>query len=341
MAKQPGLTLSALQTSLARGTIAPVYLVVGTEHFLSAEAVRLITDAVLPQGTARARHLYHGDETDLATVLGDLKTPDLFSPTRLVVVSPADHFVQKHGSALASYVQHPASGATLVLVLDKLDARVKVAKAVDNAGGLVTCTRLYEREVPAWVLARVKAMNREIEHDAAALLADFLGTDLALLASELEKLVIYLGDRRKITAQDVEAVSLRDRGRQIFELTDAVGRRQPARMLAVLSGLLAQGERPAGILFMVARHMRRLWAAKELIANGSQPFAAAHALGVRYFIDQFLEQVNTFTARELRANCSALLRCEATLKSASSDDRVLLETTFLRLTHRPAKVGSR
>lgn len=338
-AKQPGIPISALQSRLAQGKIASVHLIAGPEHFLADEAVRSIADAIRATSGDCARSFYRGDEAELATVLDDVRTRNLFSPKRLVVVSPADGFVQEHSAALAKFVAAPPAGGFLVLVASKVDGRLKLAKDLEKLGGLVNCARLYQRDIVTWIMARVRAMNRQLDSAAAALLADFLGTDLGALAAELEKLAAYVADRKRITADDVEAVSLRDRTRSIFELTDAVGRRQTGQALAILNGLLDQGERASGILFMVSRHMRRLWAAKELIEQGRDPLAAAHAVGVFHFVEQFLGQARAFTIRDLRRHCAALVRCEARLKTSRMSDRILLETTFIRLTQPPQRAA--
>jgi DNA polymerase-3 subunit delta len=333
--KQSGLTFSGLRSALDQGKIASLYLIAGQEHFLAEEAVRAISEAVTSRSGDCERGLHHGDNVDLATVLDTLRTPGLFSPTRLVIVSPADRFVEKYQKGLGAYAAAPASNSHLLLVVDKIDARKKLAKDTQTAGGVIACNRLYERDFVPWITARAKAMGRRVNSAAASLLLEFLGTDLALLASELEKLAVYIGDRKKITAKDVENVSLRDRGRETYELTDAIGRRQPARALTVLEGLLERGSKETGILFGVARHMRRLWTVKELVAKGAKPVDAARKVGVQYFIDQFLAQVDTFSLRELRYNCSALMKCDAALKdSVIADKRILLETAFIRLVTR-------
>lgn len=340
--KQTGLTFSALRSALDQGNIAPLYLITGQEHFLAEEAVRSITDAIESRNGECSRGLYHGDNVDLATVLDNLRTPGLFSPTPLVVVSPAGRFVEKYQNGLGAYAASPAPNSYLLLVVENVDARKKLAKAALGFDGIVACNQLYERDIVPWIMARAKSMKRQIDSAAASLLLEFLGTDLAMLASELEKLAVYIGKRKKITADDVQSVSLRDRGRATYELSDAIGRRQPARALTVLAGLLEAGTRETVILFSVSRHMRRLWTVKELVANGAKPQDAAREVGVRFFIDQFLAQVNTFSVRQLRYSCSALMKCDAALKnSLIADKRILLETTFIRLITRRKKVAAR
>ena len=340
--KQTGLTFSALRSALDQGKIAPLYLITGQEHFLAEEAARAISEAIESRNGECSRGLYHGDNVDLATVLDNLRTPGLFSPTPLVIVSPAGRFVEKYQKGLGAYAVSPAPNSFLLLLVESVDARKKLAKEALKIGGIVACNRLYERDIVPWIMARTKSMKRQIDSAAASLLLEFLGTDLALLASELEKLAVYIGKRKKITANDVQSVSLRDRGRATYELSEAIGRRQPARALTVLAGLLEAGAKETGILFGVAKHMRRLWTVKELVAKGARPNDAALQVGVRYFVDQFLAQVNTFSVRQLRYSCSALMKCDAALKdSAIADKRILLETAFIRLIMRKKRPAAR
>jgi DNA polymerase-3 subunit delta len=337
---------------LAKGAVAPVYLIVAPQPFLGDEAVRQVAGAVEARSGEPSTTSYDA-EADLATVLDDLKTPDLFASGRVVTVRPADRLVQTHVEVLAAYAASPAPGAHLLLVVGSLVGETKsgrkrrkplkaveqFARTVQKQHGLVTCSAVYERDLVPWIHARVRSLDRQIEPAAASLLAEFIGTDLAVLANELDKLTVYLGDRKRITTGDVEAVSLRDHGRIIYELTDAIGRASPADGLAVLNRLLDQGERPSRVLFFISRHMRQLWVVKERIANGEPPDTAARNVGVRYFVEKFLAQVNAFSLRQLRRNCSALTACEAKLKRSAEDDRILLETTLLGLLDRSRPRG--
>ena len=115
MAKQKGTSLPALKAQLAKDKIAPVYLLAGEDGFLADEAQRLILDAIRARAGDCSVNRYDANEAALADILDDLRTQDLFSSTRLVVVSPAAKLVQNHGASLAKYADHPAADSTLIL----------------------------------------------------------------------------------------------------------------------------------------------------------------------------------------------------------------------------------
>jgi DNA polymerase-3 subunit delta len=332
--KESGMPASAAVRRLAKSRPEPVYLIAGAEAFLAGEVVRAIAKAAGGKSSPAPTTTYDGKDVDLATLLDDLRTPDMFTPVRVVVVANAASFAQKNDAKLAEYAKSPASSGHLVLRTEKVDKCRKLLAAAKKTNAYVTCKAPYEREIVPWVRNRAKELGRTLQPAAAALLADFLGTDLGLIAAELDKLLVYAGERDTITAEDVEAISLRDRGRVVFELTDAIGGHEPGKLLAVLGDLLDRNEAVPFIIYMVSRHLRRLWAARELIEAGRSPQDAAAEVGVRYYADRFLAQARSFGIGGLRRSCYELTRCEAALKSSSVDPRVLLETTFVRLVRR-------
>jgi len=86
-----------------------------------------------------------------------------------------------------------------------------------------------------WVLEHAAAQNPpvKIEQDAARELVDALGADMMLVANELEKLMLFAGDKRQITLGDVETMVLAAKQRSLYELTDAISRRiAPGRFRA-------------------------------------------------------------------------------------------------------------
>jgi DNA polymerase-3 subunit delta len=335
--KEAGIPAAALARRLSKASPQPVYLVAGDEEFLAGEAIRAIAAAAGAKSEPAPVTYCDGGDVDIAALLDDLRTRDMFTPVRVVVVENAAAFAQKNDARLAEYVKSPATGTHLVVRTEKVDKCRRLLAATKKTSSYGTCKAPYGREMVPWITERAKSTGRAIQPQAAALLADFLGTELGLVAAELGKLAVYAGERDTITVDDVEAISLRDRGRAVYELTDAIGSREPERLLTVLGDLLDHSEPVPRIVYTVSRHLRRLWAARELMDAGRSPKQAASEVGVNYYVDRFLAQVRSFGRGGLRRACYELTRCEATLKSSGVDPRVLLETTLVRLMKRPAK----
>src|SRR5208337_5684620 len=93
-----------------------------------------------------------------------------------------------------------------------------------------------------WATEAAATEGVKLEIDAARELVDSLGGDMMMVASELEKLVLFAGDKKRITLGDVETLVLAAKQRSFYELTDAISSRDRARALAVLDAILSTGD---------------------------------------------------------------------------------------------------
>ena len=113
-----------------------------------------------------------------------------------------------------------------------------LAETLGEHCGMVELARVGEEDAMRWAVATAQAADTRLEPDAARELVDALGADMMLIASELEKLLLYTFGRGRITLGDVETMVLAAKQRSLYELTDAISSRNTARALALLHGLL-------------------------------------------------------------------------------------------------------
>jgi DNA polymerase-3 subunit delta len=163
-------------------------------------------------------------------------------------------------------------GAVLVLTASAVDARKRLYKRVREIGMVIDLTPDRERSgslspaaVDDVVRQAVRDFDKRLTPEARHLIVRRAGTDVTLLASELEKLCLYVGDRPSITEADVR-VAFRDMAESwIFDFTGALATGQVAQAVPLLRGLLEQGEPPLRLLAMIARELRFLLVARECL----------------------------------------------------------------------------
>jgi len=162
--------------------------------------------------------------------------------------------------------------AVLLLTASTVDARKRVFKRVREIGVVVDLSSARERSgalskdsVDDMVRQLVRATGKRLAPEAGELIARRAGADAAMLASELEKLCLYVGERPVIAPDDVRMV-FRDMAESwIFDFTSALAARQLGRALPLLRGLIEQGEPPLRLLAMIAREARLLLLARECL----------------------------------------------------------------------------
>ena len=177
------------------------------------------------------------------------------------------------GSTLADFLDAGVpTDAVLLFTASAVDARKRICKRIREVGAVVdfSAERLrsgaLSRDAVDELVRRVAGQaGKRLEPQAHELILRRAGTDAAVLAMELEKLCLYVGEQPAITADAVRAV-FRDLAESwIFDFTSALAGCQLAQAFPLLRGLLAQGEPHLRLLAMVARELRLLLVARECL----------------------------------------------------------------------------
>ena len=212
----------------------------------------------------------------------------------------------------------------------------------------------WEEDAVALVRERASQRNVRLVGEAGELLALLTGGDTRQVDNELEKLELYAG-RPEITEDDVRTMVPLTRAGGIFELGNALGRREVERALRLVGQLLYQGESAVGILLVaIIPTVRSLLLAKDLmdrhrLGRPAQAFgfaktlerlpaeATAHLPRKKdgtlnaYALGFAAMEAHRFTAPELRAGLEACLEANVALVTSGLDERLVLERVVITL----------
>ena len=313
--------------AVARGEIAPVYCLSG-ERYLVDAAHAAIRAAVLGQAGAAAgfnHDTFELKESGLEACLGTARTLPMMAKRRLVVGKGIDQVKADLLEPLVAYVADPNPSTCLVLIADKVDVRFKAFVALRKAGFLHVFQPLRDNALAGWLRTEARARKIEIAGDAAGALAELAGPELGRLSQALDQLALYAGVGRPITVDDVEELIAETRQRNVFELTKAIGAGDVPRALGLLANMLRNREPALRIQFMLARQMRQIWRAKELVAAGAARGEIAGAIGMSpYFLDDVLVPAKRMSRATLARAFERLYRSDVALKSSRVDEELLI-----------------
>lgn len=162
------------------------------------------------------------------------------------------------------------------------------------------------------------------------MLVESLGDDLRMLASEIDKLGTYVGEGGEIGVDDVRALTPVARQSKVFDLTDALARRDTSAALALLHELLANGESPLGIVALTAFQTRSLMQVKLLSDRGMPAHQIASAAGIAPFVvEKSLRLARRFTFAQLEAAHRTLLEIDTSLKRSRMTPELALDLLVL------------
>jgi DNA polymerase-3 subunit delta len=338
----------ALRKAMRDRSFERVYYFRGDDDFLKEGTARELVSAVLDPSTREFNlEVVRGDETSVEALDTALSTPPMFAERRMVVVRDVHALKKDSRSALERYLAHPAADLVLLLVDP---AGEDLDRAVADASFVVDFARLSDDRIPAWIVHHASSTSGvEISESAARLLHEAVGSELASLASELDKLASYSGGG-SIDEEAVRAVAGVRSGETMADLLDAVADRDAVRAVALLPVVLSQAKANAVTIIMaLATQMSAVaWgrAARDRgvpsagIQNGFYSLLKeGKAFPGRSWKDAvacWQRATQRWTSPELRRAMDELLAADISAKEARvSSEEQLLTTLVLSLCAQP------
>lgn len=347
------------------------YLFFGEETFLAEEFIEELK-RTLASSADDEFHLTRMDldETKWREVIDTARTaPFLFASWRAIVVriperrAGSDRGQDKKGDAdgeegkgakflsvldqkiLRDYFASPPSRTVLVVLragrVRKDDAIVRFFQSLPKGVFAGVEMKLLP---PAALMRRAEekanALGKTLTERAKRRLFEIIGQDLRLTLNEVEKLAVYVGEKKGIEEDDVDQATAWQRSYQSYELDDALAASDFAKGAAVLNDLLAEGERPEQIVGRLTGFFRNVLAAqtrlrersrtKEEIFRDLFPYISRNFGDLyRRKFDEFFGAVEGLSAAEMNALLGKLRKVDVRLKTTEAVPKMVLEI-FLR-----------
>jgi len=340
----------------------PAYVFVGDETFFRKRCREAIIQHLIPE-ELRDFSLFEFDlgETDLAEILDRARTPSLMAPFQVFFVKGVKTLFGRGSNeeklaAIETYCKDPNPDALLIFVADHIsipaDARrmemtdkdryERIRETLGQYCGIVELARVEEGEAVRWLAEFCATRDVKIEPDAARELVDALGGDMMMISNELEKLMLYVNEKKKITLGDVETMVLAAKQRSLYELTDAISAKDRIRALEILDAILStsEGEEAAiGHLYMLAKTFRQMLVITERNVRDTRMLWAALWQGFRvppFAAEDIIKQARRYKSkRDLTRAIRLIAKTDLALRSNPPSKRMVLEKLVLDLTAEP------
>ena len=325
-----------LLNRIKSGKVDPLYHFTGEEDFLKEEAWRKISSILVPEDLKSFNlDLLYGSETSAVEIISKVSTSPINSEKRLVVVFDVHKLSPFYKDVLLSYLPKLPDFTCLILLSPKLDPKTEKTKfysALDKLATTVKFSRLSDKQTPSWIEAKVRQYGKKIETKALQILHDYVGNNLSDLAFEIEKLVLYMGDRGSINSLDVESVVGLSKTYNFFQLNDAIGERDCKKALEILKKLFLNGEKPGTVIYRLTEHLERLIKTKDFVPQKGESLASVLKVPP-FFVQKYPRQAENFSQDELEKGLVLLYQTDVGLKSSLMPDKILMELLVYNLCH--------
>ncbi|MBE5735334.1 MAG: DNA polymerase III subunit delta [Clostridiales bacterium] len=271
------------------------YLLEGKDMFLLDNAYRLIYESLHIEMPELNEIKFKDVEIDFNLVVSSLNTPAVFSDSKVVYVDLSSKYVKvKNIDLLKEYLSEKEFYNVLVIrVADNADALKGVNTSIFED---VDCNSI-SREVAIKLLAiEAKKYGKNIASDAINNLLEYTNSDLATCMNEINKLANY--SQGDITVKDVDAIVTKTLDYKIYELTEALAKKNVAKVYEILTDLKHKKNGYMGLIGLIYTHFRRLLhvsITKLSIAEYADLFGIKE-----YPVKKCIEQSRSFKPKKLK-----------------------------------------
>jgi len=324
------------------------YILYGDDDFSSREALEGIKTGLGDAETlACSMTLFDGDKVKLSELIGACITVPFMTPHRVVLVKGLLGRLQQGGAKkgklkaktdgddwqlLAQYAGEMPPTTVLILHEGQIRKDGAVFKKLKGLADLKEFPLIRGGQLTSWIYDRAEKCGGSITSAAASQLADYIGSNLWVLASEIEKLCLYK-QGAEITDRDVTELVSYIRESNVFAVIDSLINRQRSPVVKMLHKLLSDGAAPAYLLFMITRQYRLMVQAKDMSTSKVPVGEIGGQLGIRsdWALRKLLDQSRKYSMARLEADYHKILDTDISIKTGRYNAQLALDMLIMDL----------
>ena len=344
--KRESVTFTALSKEIKSGKFRNIYVLQGEEPYYIDHLQQLIIDTALTEDQRDFNlTLFYGNNTNVRDVVSTCCQYPAFSQYKVVVVREAQLIPKQPGhkddlDIFASYAERPLASTILVICHKGATLKSKPftdALKANKSGVIFDSNKVKEgRDLEGLIVNYANSLECNIDHKATSMLADHIGTDIARLFSELDKLAM-LTDDNDITPELIERNIGISKDFNNFELEDALSRRDAEKAFRIVDYF---ERNPKNNPLVVSVAMLFSFFSNVLLAataRDKSPEGIMAVVGTRsqWRARKFIEAAQVYNTRSLINIIAFLRECDTRSKGIGSrqDSYALLKELVYKILH--------
>ncbi|MHB0867052.1 MAG: DNA polymerase III subunit delta [Thermoleophilia bacterium] len=292
-----------------------MYLISGSDGPKVELAARRLKERVIADaGTDINIDIFDALDHHAGPVIQAAGTLPFGEGVRLVMVMNAGAWRKADKDDLAAFLGDPPEYSCIALVGSGIKKNEGLYRAVEAVGQVLVFESPRPSDFPAWTREQAALRHLKLGSAEARRLVSLAGQDQRSISGELDKLAAYVGQGQVLT-EDIEALCWVSAEVRVWDLTDALGKKDRGAVFRHLEELLEARTAPTSVFFSLSRHLKSLAAVVTARERGEDARKAAAALGLKpYPARKIVEQSGNFTGEGLRAAIQIFADLDADMK---------------------------
>ena len=296
-----------------KSKIEPAYLLMGVDEFLLSSAYNLIVKYSGMQMEDLNLIKFGEGIIDMKDVVRALNTLPVFCDKKIVYLDIRMSKLNelKNIKDLQEYLECPNMSSVLIVNLGSNDI-----KFIDKNIESIDCNRLGINIVSLKIKQIANMSNKNISEETIKLLYDYTLGDLAKITVELNKLISYVGGKDSIEISDIKELVTPSLEYQVFELTDALAKKNSIRVYQIISDMKAKKDEFRTLPAIIFSHFRRLF--MVALNQDKNRMELSKLLGVKeYAVKMSMQQAGLFSKSQLKKINELLSQVDFDLKQSN------------------------
>lgn len=332
---------------IKQGTIAPVYLVLGTEFALQEQVKKTFSAQFAADDEELNQVSIDLTETPLSDAIFEANSIPFFGDRRLIIAenplfltgAKNQSSIEHNTDELIDYLKAPLESSTLVFFApyEKLDERKKVVKALKKAAIILDVAPLNEQAIRKIAQDTFTQNQISISKEAFELLLVLTDNDFSRLQGELTKLTLYAQTQKTITLDDINRLVPRTPQQNIFDLGNYLLAGNAEKALQLYADLLLAGEEPIKINAILLSQFRLYLQVKIMLGDHLGKAQMASKLAINpYRIQLAMVAVGKLSYNYLSQFVIDLVEQDFELKQSTMEKNLLFQFFILKHAKNPA-----
>ncbi len=289
-----------------KGELKNFYLLEGDDYYLYDRAFLMIKKAANITLEDFNITVFDDDNFSIDGLMSSLEVLPMGDDKKIVIIKNVAKITENDKKKLENYLKNPLE-STILVVFDYFDK----FSSLKDFGEFVDCKRFDRSLATNFIVNEFAKRNKQISGEACEALLDYCNGYLTRVVNEIDKLAYYDLDENLITKKLVEMLVNKDVEYVVFELTEALGRKNGDKAIRILD----QMEKEPGLLGLITSHFRRLF---FISTSDLDDKALSGLLGVKeYAIKKQREQVKNFSKIQLKRIFALLEEVDYKIKSGA------------------------
>lgn len=331
-------------SDLKKKIYKPIYFLTGDESYFIDKIADYVAEYVLEESEkAFNQTILYGKDVDVPAVINAARRFPMMSNYQVIIVKEAQNI--KNLDELEIYLKAPQK-STILVICQKLKTgdskgkseKIRKVKALaEKIGVLFESKKLYDNQLPQWISGYLSDRKYRIDPKAAALMAEFMGSDLCKIANEIEKLLIVLPENSLISPEIVEKYIGISHEYNVFELNKALAIKDILRANRI-ANYLGKNMNEMPLFVIVGNIFEYFVKILKVHANpGKGRDEMASVLGVNpFFTEEYFRAAKNYSAQKTIQNIKILRQFELKAKGVDSghtEHTDLLKELVFKLMH--------